>query len=65
MHEHKDIESHTHNNQYKQVKGCKLLKGLSPTKNTQNEIEDEEGTKDDQTDEVDPWQLITHGIIHL
>lgn len=48
-----------------QVKGYQLLNGLSPTKNSQNKIEDEEGTKDDQTDEVDPWQLKTHGIIHL
>lgn len=36
-----------------------------PAQHTQNQIENEEGSEDDQTDKVDPWQLKAHCIIHL
>lgn len=36
-----------------------------PTQNTQNQVENKEGSKDDQADKVDPWQLKAHRIIHL
>lgn len=36
-----------------------------PAQHTQNQVENEEGSKDDQADEVDPGQLEAHGIIHL
>lgn len=36
-----------------------------PAQHTQNQVENEEGSKDDQTDKVDPRQLKAHRIIHL
>ena len=36
-----------------------------PTQDSQDEVENEEGAKDDQTHKVNPGELKTHGIIHL
>lgn len=36
-----------------------------PAQHTQNQVENEEGSKDHQTDKVDPRQLKAHCIIHL
>lgn len=36
-----------------------------PAQHTQNQVENEEGSKDDQADKVDPRQLEAHRIIHL
>lgn len=38
---------------------------ILPAQHTQNQVENEEGPKDDQADEVDPGQLEAHRIIHL
>lgn len=43
---------------------CKCL-GSSPTQDTKYKVEDEEGSKDDETHEIHPGQLIPHGILHL
>lgn len=36
-----------------------------PTQHSQNQVENKEGSKDDQTDKVDPRQLEAHCVIHL
>lgn len=36
-----------------------------PTQHTQNQVENKEGSKDDQANKVDPRQLKAHRIIHL
>lgn len=36
-----------------------------PAQHTQNQVENKEGSKDDQADKVDPRQLKAHRIIHL
>lgn len=36
-----------------------------PAQHTQNQVENKEGSKDDQADKVDPRQLEAHRIIHL
>lgn len=36
-----------------------------PTQYTQNQVENKEGSKDDQANKVDPRQLKAHRIIHL
>lgn len=37
----------------------------SPTQDAKYKVEDEEGTKDDETHKIHPGQLIPHGILHL
>lgn len=36
-----------------------------PAQHTQNQVENKEGSEDDQADKVDPRQLEAHRIIHL
>ena len=37
----------------------------SPAQHTQDEVDDEEGPKDDQRHKVDPGHLDANGVIHL
>lgn len=36
-----------------------------PAEDTENQVENEEGAKDHQADEVNPGQLEADGIVHL
>lgn len=35
-----------------------------PAENTEDEVEDKEGSEDDQADKVDPWPGVAHRVIH-
>ena len=47
------------------AEGLCMCLGSSPTQDTKYKVEDEEGSKDDETHEIYPGQLRPHGILHL
>lgn len=68
----KNVKSHKGPEQRKRQHICKSTTPQKstgsqnlPAQHSQDQVEYKEGSKDDQTDKVDPRQLKAHCIIHL